>query len=159
CLHGRCLRKRKIMNRIDRLFAILLFLQSRRVVRATELAQHFEIAERTVYRDMSALMQLGIPIVSLPGVGYQMMNGFFLPPLSFTPDEATALFLGASLLIASGNYESAAQNAKDNLSVALPERTRQTSQNLADIIEFYLPKKTFHLDSPYLIQLSQAILH
>jgi predicted DNA-binding transcriptional regulator YafY len=147
-----------MMNRIDRLFAILLLLQSRRTVRAREIAERFEITERTVYRDISALMQMGIPIFSLPGVGYQLIEGFYLPPLVFTPEEASALFLGASMVIASGNFAQAAQKAMEKLGVALPERTRQTAQSLAEIIDFYLPRNSFHLETPYLVQLREAIL-
>ena len=43
------------MNRTDRLVAMVLHLQGRRVVRASELAGHFGITERTVYRDIAAL--------------------------------------------------------------------------------------------------------
>lgn len=146
------------MNRIDRLFAILLRLQSRRIVRASEIAEHFEITERTVYRDMSALMQMGVPIVALPGVGYQMMEGFYLPPLVFTSEEANALFLGASMLAASGNFVDATRQAIEKLRIALPERTRHNAQQLAEMIEFYLPKNSFQLDAPYLVQLRDAIL-
>jgi len=82
----------KYMNRIDRLFATLLLLQSKKRIRSQELAQRFGISRRTVYRDMAALMEMGVPIVSLPGEGYEMMPGFYLPPLLFTPDEAGAVF-------------------------------------------------------------------
>ena len=58
------------MNRVDRLMAIALRLQSRRVVRAEDLADHFEISVRTIYRDMAALGEAGIPIISEAGVGY-----------------------------------------------------------------------------------------
>ncbi|NOH03221.1 MAG: HTH domain-containing protein [Chloroflexi bacterium] len=49
------------MNRIDRLFAILLTLQHKRRVRAQDLARQFEISRRTIYRDMSALNRWGFP--------------------------------------------------------------------------------------------------
>jgi predicted DNA-binding transcriptional regulator YafY len=145
------------LNRIDRLFAILLLLQSRQTIRASEIAQRFEITERTVYRDIAALMQMGVPVVSLPGVGYQMMEGFYLPPLVFTPEEANALFLGASMLAASGNFVEAAHKALEKLSVVLPDRTRRNAQSLAEMIHFYFPKNTFHLDTPYLLQVREAI--
>jgi predicted DNA-binding transcriptional regulator YafY len=146
------------MNRIDRLFAILLVLQNRRTVRASEIAQRFEITERTVYRDIAALIEMGVPIVSLPGVGYQMMDGFYLPPLVFTPDEASALFLGAHMLTATGNFPEATQRAIEKLATALPRRTRQTAQGLAEIIQFFLPRNPFHLDAPHLVRLREAIL-
>lgn len=146
------------MNRIDRLFAILLLLQSRQTVRASEIAERFEITERTVYRDMSALQQMGLPVVAIPGIGYQIMEGFYLPPLVFTADEASALFLGASMLAASGNFVDASQNATAKLQAALPERTRHSAQTLAEMIQFFLPQKAFRLDAPYLTQLRDAIL-
>ena len=43
------------MNRVDRLLALILYLQSRRVVTAEEMAQHFELSIRTIYRDLAAL--------------------------------------------------------------------------------------------------------
>ena len=86
------------MNRIDRLFAITLLLQARGRLRAKDLAVWFEVSERTIYRDIAALSESGVPVVSLPGEGYELMEGFFLPPLLFTSVEASALLLGAQML-------------------------------------------------------------
>ena len=57
------------MNRIDRLSAILIQLQSKKVVRALEIAERFEISLRTVYRDIRALEEAGVPIGAEAGVG------------------------------------------------------------------------------------------
>jgi len=86
------------MNRIDRLMAMVVLLQSRRVVRAEEIASHFEISVRTVYRDIAALGEAGIPIMGEPGVGYGMVKGYCLPPVMFTAEEASALFTGGKLV-------------------------------------------------------------
>lgn len=86
------------MNRVDRLVAIALRLQSRRVVRAEDLAAHFEISVRTIYRDLAALGEAGIPIVGEAGVGYSLMKGYHLPPVMFTAEEASALFFGEKLV-------------------------------------------------------------
>jgi len=86
------------MNRVDRLMAIVVHLQGRRVVRAEELAAHFEISVRTVYRDIAALGEAGIPIMGEAGVGYALMKGYSLPPIMFTADEASALFTGGKLV-------------------------------------------------------------
>ena len=64
------------MNRIDRLFAITVLLQTRRRVRAADLAAIFEVSERTIYRDMEALSESGIPIAATPGEGYELSEGF-----------------------------------------------------------------------------------
>ncbi len=86
------------MNRIDRVSAILIQLQSRRVVKAADIAERFNISLRTVYRDVKTLEEAGIPIIGEAGVGYSIMNGYRLPPVTFTKEEATA-FLTAEKFI------------------------------------------------------------
>ena len=86
------------MNRIDRLTAILIQLQSRRIVRASEIAARFEISLRTVYRDIRALEEAGVPIGAEPGKGYFIVEGYHLPPVMFTRDEASALLVGGKLV-------------------------------------------------------------
>jgi predicted DNA-binding transcriptional regulator YafY len=86
------------MNRIDRMFATILLLQSRRVIKAEEIAAHFEISLRTVYRDVAALSEAGVPVVAEAGVGYSLLKNYLMPPVMFTPEEASALFLGGELV-------------------------------------------------------------
>lgn len=86
------------MNRTDRLVAMVMFLQGRRLVRAEELAEHFEISVRTVYRDVSALSEAGVPVTGEAGVGYSLVKGYHLPPVMFTADEALALFVGGEMV-------------------------------------------------------------
>ena len=78
------------MNRIDRISAILIQLQSRRVVKACDIADRFGISLRTVYRDVKTLEEAGIPIIGEAGVGYSIMDGYRLPPIMFTREEAIA---------------------------------------------------------------------
>lgn len=85
------------MNRIDRLTGIILFLQGRRVATAEEIAAHFEISIRTVYRDIAALGETGVPIVAEAGVGYSLARGYHMPPVMFTEEEAAALVIGAEV--------------------------------------------------------------
>lgn len=77
---------------------MVLYLQGRRVVRACELADHFEVTERTIYRDISALSEAGVPIAGEAGVGYTLMKGYHLPPVMFTAEEASSLFVGGELV-------------------------------------------------------------
>ena len=85
------------MNRIDRLHAILTHLQSKKLVTAQEIADRFKISLRTVYRDVKALDESGIPVIGEAGSGYSIMEGYRLPPVMFTQEEASALLLGAKL--------------------------------------------------------------
>ncbi|MFM9909297.1 MAG: helix-turn-helix transcriptional regulator [Chitinophagaceae bacterium] len=85
------------MNRIDRLHAILTHLQSKRKVTAQEIANRFNISLRTVYRDVKALDESGVPVIGEAGTGYTIMEGYRLPPVMFTQEEAVSLMLGAKL--------------------------------------------------------------
>jgi predicted DNA-binding transcriptional regulator YafY len=86
------------MNRTDRLLGILLELQARGELRAEDLASRFEVSVRTVYRDVQALSETGVPVVASPGKGYRLMEGYFLPPLSFSAPEAALLILGGEFV-------------------------------------------------------------
>jgi predicted DNA-binding transcriptional regulator YafY len=86
------------MNRIDRLYAMVTVLQSRRVVRAEDLAARFNISVRTVYRDLKSLEESGIPIGAEAGIGYYLMEGFHLPPVMFSHEEARALLVAGKFM-------------------------------------------------------------
>lgn len=86
------------MNRIDRISAILIQLQSRKIVKAQDIAERFEISLRTVYRDINTLYETGIPIIGEAGVGYSLADGYKLPPVMFTNEEATALLTAEKLV-------------------------------------------------------------
>lgn len=86
------------MNRTDRLNAILIQLQSRRIVKAQEIADRFNISLRTVYRDIRALEGAGVPIGAEAGIGYFLQENYQLPPVMFTNDEASALLFGEKLI-------------------------------------------------------------
>ncbi len=79
------------MRRADRLFQIVQLIRGRRLSTAAFLAQRLEVSERTVYRDIADLQHQGVPIEGEAGVGYRLGQGFDLPPLMFSVDEARAL--------------------------------------------------------------------
>jgi predicted DNA-binding transcriptional regulator YafY len=147
------------MNRIDRLFGIVLRLQGRRRVRAEELAETFEVSKRTIYRDILALNELGVPVVSLPGQGYELMQGYFLPPLVFTREEAAALFLGVRLLgqQSAGRMAAGADAAMAKVAAVLPEATRRDVHRLGEMIAFLAPHARFDLDDPRLATLQHSL--
>jgi len=85
------------MNRFDRIVAILLHLQTRRVVSGPTLAAQFEVSLRTIYRDIRTLELAGVPLVGEPKVGYSLAEGYRLPPVMFTREEAAALLTAEKL--------------------------------------------------------------
>lgn len=126
------------MNRTDRLLAIVLEIQARGKQRAEDLAATFETSKRTIYRDMLALGEAGVPLVSIPGQGYSLMEGYFLPPLSFSSEEATMLLLGSGVMAQSfdAQYRQAAQAASRKIEGVLPEKLRAEVQYLQNAIRF-----------------------
>ncbi len=92
------LMERDNVKRFDRIVAILVQLQSKRIVRAQELADRFEVSLRTVYRDIRTLEASGVPIISEPGLGYSIMEGYRLPPVMFTREEAGSFVAAEKLM-------------------------------------------------------------
>ncbi|WP_109831126.1 helix-turn-helix transcriptional regulator [Reichenbachiella versicolor] len=91
------------MNRIDRLTAMILRLQAHRHVTALEFSEHFEISERTVFRDIKALGEAGIPIGFEKDKGYYIVDGYYVPPIMFSKEEAGAILLAGKLLERQGD--------------------------------------------------------
>jgi len=149
------------MNRTDRLVAMVMHLQGRRVVRAEELAGHFEISVRTVYRDIAALGESGVPICGEAGVGYSLMKGYHLPPVMLTAEEAMALFVGGEMVkqFADASLGAPMASALAKIRSVLP-RDRQDdldrlSQATAIFSESRLPSG---LDQRMLLPIQQAIV-
>lgn len=110
------------MNRMDRLLATLLLLQGRRSITAGEISGHFEVSIRTVYRDIAALSEGGVPVIAEAGVGYSIMRGYHVPPVMFTAGEAGALFLGGRLVdhMTDRSLEEQMQSALRKIRAVLP---------------------------------------
>jgi predicted DNA-binding transcriptional regulator YafY len=130
----------RLMNKTDRLLAIVLELQRKPLLRAEDLAATFETSVRTIYRDMQALSEAGVPIMGAPGHGYSLMEGYFLPPVSFTAEEAVTLLIGADFVEQSFDvsYGARAQASRRKIEAILPEnvlsealRVRKTIKLLA----------------------------
>lgn len=126
------------MNRTDRMLAIVLELQAHGRRRAEDLAATFETSKRTIYRDLQALSEAGVPLVAIPGLGYSLMEGYFLPPLSFSAGEATMLLLGSDVMAESfdASFRAAAQMASRKITQVLPAALRAEVQSLQESIHF-----------------------
>jgi predicted DNA-binding transcriptional regulator YafY len=131
------------MNRTDRLLAIVLALQAKGRQRAIDLAELFETSPRTIYRDIQALSEAGVPLVAVPGQGYSLMEGYFLPPLTFTADEAALLLLGSDVMARSfdARYRAVAEAASRKIAAVLPDRLREDVEDLRESVHF-VPART-----------------
>ncbi|MES2259791.1 MAG: YafY family protein [Pseudomonadota bacterium] len=115
------------MSRAGRLFQLMDALRgNRRPVTAATLAQQLGVSERTIYRDIQTLVELGAPLQGEAGVGYMLRAGFFLPPLMFGADELEALVLGARWVRGQGDaaLARAASSALAKIAAASPKDLR-----------------------------------
>lgn len=124
------------MNRIDRLFGMLTVLQSKKYVSAEQLSEQFEISVRTVYRDVKALGESGIPVSFEPHKGYYVVQGYFLAPVAFTSEEANALLLSESLIAGFADrttqvhFGTALSKVKSVLKTSQKEKIHQLSESI-----------------------------
>ncbi len=86
------------MSQLPRLISILTLLKSRRVLTATELSGKFDISIRTVYRDIQKLIEAGVPVITIEGRGYSLMDGYTVAPVQFTEKQANALITAQHLV-------------------------------------------------------------
>jgi predicted DNA-binding transcriptional regulator YafY len=82
----------------DRLLAIIILLLNRKRVSATQLAEYFEVSPRTIYRDLEAINQAGVPIVAFPGSGggYAIMDSFKMDRQMLSPYEVRTIITALS---------------------------------------------------------------
>lgn len=128
------------MNRTDRLYAIVEELRAvaPRPRTAQQLAERFEVSVRTIERDINALLQGGVPLYATPGPGggYAIDKAHTLPPVNFTPEEATAL---AVALARPGEapLADALRSAVRKVIGVLPEREAEAARRLAGRIHLF----------------------
>lgn len=142
------------MNRTDRLAAILIQLQSRPLIKGRDLAERFSISLRTVYRDIHALEEAGVPVIGEAGTGYRLMEGYKLPPVMFTADEASALLTAAKLIKSktdvntSAHYNSALDKIKAVLRAKEKDHIAEIDAHIAVVSHpaiVYDPPQNLHL--------------
>lgn len=146
------------MNRIDRLFGILTLLQSRKYVTAEKIAEKFDISIRTVYRDIRAMNEQGIPVSFEQPKGYFIVKGYFLSPVSFTSEEANALLLMETMVrsFADSSISAHYSNALNKIKSVLKGQQKEKLEELNKNIRLQVPER-FATNSGHLSVLQNCI--
>jgi len=146
------------MNRIDRLFGILTLLQSKKFVTAEKIADKFQISVRTVYRDIKALGEQGIPVSFEQSKGYFIVQGYFLPPVAFNSEEANALLLMESMVFGftDKSIHTHYTNALNKIKSVLRHSQKEKLEFLAEQTRYQFPSCMGN-DYEYLSILQSAV--
>lgn len=151
------------MNKTDRMLAIVLELQRKKQVTAEELATTFETSVRTIYRDMQALSEAGVPVVGYTGLGYSLLEGYFLPPVCFTAEEAVALLIGTDFARQhlDSSYGRSAVSSCSKIEGILPPQVRQEAADIRQTMRLISPaiRAIQNNGTSYIGALRGAILH
>jgi predicted DNA-binding transcriptional regulator YafY len=129
------------MTPADRWPALLLQLDPDTWKRATDLAQTLGVSERTVYRDVQALAEAGVPLQGVPGKGYRVPEDYLLEPVTLTTDEAIMLVLGSAYAAQNfdGRYRATARSAQRKLEGTLPSEARERAFALQGSVHLVPP--------------------
>lgn len=142
------------MNRIDRLTAIILLLQGGKRT-ANEIAQRFEVSRRTVFRDIEALCEMGIPIVTEAGAhgGYTLMPDYSLTPLQLTLHETLLLLLALSSIseLAETPFKQERESLLAKIQALLPAQHHQDAEQLLQTVRLDIPVRAYA--TPFIEQL------
>lgn len=150
------------MNRIDRLMGILTVLQSKKFVPAEKISEKFSISIRTVYRDIKALTEIGVPVSFENGRGYFIVQGYFLPPVSFTNEEANALILMGAVAqrFSDKSIKKHYETALNKVTAVMRGGEKDKAEQLQEQIKMFIPENcpyTVDNNYEYLTTLQNAI--
>lgn len=129
------------MTPSERWPAILLQLEPNEWTRAADLARSLGVSERTVYRDVQALVEAGVPLQGVPGKGYRVPEEYLLDPVRLTTDEAVMLVLGSAHAAQNldGRYRAAAQAAQQKIAGVLSPDDRERALALKGSVHLVPP--------------------
>ncbi len=124
------------MTHLSRLISILTLLRSKRILTATELAGKFEVSVRTIYRDIRKLEESGVPVITIEGRGYTLMDNYQVAPVQFTEKQANALITAQHLVNQANdsslieNFEEALTKIKSVFRTSIQEKSELLSNSI-----------------------------
>ncbi|MDT0553816.1 helix-turn-helix transcriptional regulator [Urechidicola vernalis] len=124
------------MTQLSRLISILTLLKSKRLLTATELSNRFDVSIRTIYRDIRKLEEAGVPVITIEGKGYTLMDGYTVAPVQFTEKQANALITAQHLIKQSNDqsfirdFEEALTKIKSVFRSSIQEKSELLNENI-----------------------------
>lgn len=147
------------MSQLPRLISILTMLKSKRLVTGRQIAKKFDVSLRTIYRDIKKLEEAGVPVITVEGKGYSIMDGYNVTPVQFQQEEVNAL-ITAEKIIAKSKNESLITNFGNALEKikATFRRNLQTKSELLDarMHVFSSRNESFHSTALSTMQLAMT---
>lgn len=142
-------------NRFDRIVSILIQLQSKKTVKAQELADRFQVSLRTIYRDIRSLNSAGVPIIGEAGSGYSMMEGYRLPPVMFSREEAGSFVAAEKLMqhFTDKNVGNHFESAMYKIKSVLRSSEKDWVEALGSHISIHSAQKAFNENIPNALEL------
>ena len=124
------------MLQLSRLISILTLLKSKRLLTATELAKKYDVSIRTIYRDIRKLEEAGIPVYSIEGRGYSLVDNYTVAPVQFTEKQANALITAQHVVNQSkdvsfvNDFNDALVKIKSVFRTSIQEKSEQLSDKI-----------------------------
>lgn len=127
-------RSDRSLNKTERLFALVLLLQNRPNFSSRALAEHFGVSRRTIFRDLRTLAESGVPLTYAEEGGYEILDGYQLPPLMFSAREAATLLIGTEFtkLQPDASLRADADAVAMKIRAVLPESVRAYVDRLSE---------------------------
>ncbi|WP_068784235.1 helix-turn-helix transcriptional regulator [Paenibacillus phocaensis] len=148
------------MQKSQRLIQLMMRINAKRSFTVRELADEFGLSTRTITRDLQELSELGVPVYSIQGRGggYKLLRERVLPPISFTENEAVALFFACQSMdyYSSMPFGEGAEGALHKFYHYLPADRREQIDRLKNRVMFWSPYRS--MSAEILQTLLQAIM-
>lgn len=148
------------MSKSKRVMELMIAVNKRKKFTVRELAEEFQVSARTIMRDLQVLSELGVPLYSEygPNGGYRVLNERMLPPITFSEQEAVAMFFAYQSLQHYGAlpFEEESITALNKFYYYLPDDTKGKIDKMKQRVVFWTPRR--HTDNPYLRPLLDASL-
>jgi predicted DNA-binding transcriptional regulator YafY len=139
---------------------LMIAVNKRKKFTVRELAEEFQVSPRTIMRDLQVLSELGIPLYAEygPHGGYRILRERLLPPITFSEQEAVAIFFAYQSLQHYGAlpFTDESITALNKFYYYLPDDTKEKIDKMKQRVVFWTPKR--QAPTPYLQCILDAAL-